>query len=286
MNNSQYRVLADLDQNGFGIKYENRLSAYTPPHWHRALEILLFVKGSISCKFEHSAFHAKAGDIYLINSLEVHETRCSPDAVYLCVHILPGEMVRYIPDFDQLCFSLAVDTGDCIKREALDRLRFHMEQILRLMKDKPQAYQLEQRAHLFSVTAVLVKHFSRAMPLEECNLQRSDMNRLEPLLEAVQLRHGEDLSLDWACGELGLNKEYFCRMFKKNMGISFLQYLYQVRTAAVCRELELSDEPISGIAGRHGFRDPKMLSQYFRELYGCTPSEKRRFFREVTIENQ
>lgn len=44
VNNSQYRVLADLDQNGFGIKYENRLSAYTPPHWHRALEILLFVK--------------------------------------------------------------------------------------------------------------------------------------------------------------------------------------------------------------------------------------------------
>lgn len=206
--------------------------------------------------------------------------------MYLCVHILPGEMVRYVPDFDQLCFSLPVDTGDVAKREALDCLRFHMEQILRLMMEKPQTYQLEQRAHLFTITAVLVQHFSQAMTLEECNLQRSDMNRLEPLLEAVQLRHGEDFSLDWACGELGLNKEYFCRMFKKNMGISFLQYLYQVRTTAVCRELELSDEPISDIAGHHGFRDSKMLSQYFRELYGCTPSEKRRFFREVTIENQ
>ena len=27
-----------------------------------------------------------------------------------------------------------------------------------------------------------------------------------------------------------------------------------------------------------------MLNQYFKEIYGCTPSEKRKFFREVTLE--
>ena len=74
------------------------------------------------------------------------------------------------------------------------------------------------------------------------------------------------------------------RLFKKNMGVSYLQYVYQVRTTAVCRELETTEDPISEIAERNGFRDPKMLNQYFREIYGCTPSEKRKFFREVTIE--
>ena len=85
---------------------------------------------------------------------------------------------------------------------------------------------------------------------------------------------------------MGLNKEYFCRLFKRNMGVSYLQYLYQVRATAVCRELEISDDPISEIAERHGFRDPKMLSQHFKEIYGCTPSEKRKFFREVSLENR
>ena len=84
---------------------------------------------------------------------------------------------------------------------------------------------------------------------------------------------------------MGLNKEYFCRLFKKNMGVSYLQYVYQVRTTAVCRELETTEDPIGEIAERHGFRDPKMLNQYFREIYGCTPSEKRKFFREVTIDD-
>ena len=286
MNNAQHRLLTELDQTGFGIKYETRLSAYTPPHWHNAMELLLFEKGTVICKFEHFTLRAKPGDLYLINAHEVHETRCSADAEYLCIHILPSRMCLYVPEFDQLRFSLSYDPEDTEKAAAYGQLRLHMQELSRQTRENPQAYRLEQHARLFDAAAILVRHFSTMMPVEERSLQRNDMNRLEPLLEAVQMHHGEELSLDWACGELGLNKEYFCRLFKKNMGVSFLQYLYQVRATAVCRELETCDDPISEIAERHGFKDPKMLGQYFREIYDCTPSEKRKFFREVTLENQ
>lgn len=286
MQNIQHKLLTDLDQTGFGIKHETHLSAYTPPHWHQAMELLLFVRGTVTCKFEHSTLRAKPGDIYLINSHEVHETRCSRDAVYLCVHILPSKMVLYVPDFDQLQFSLAFNSEDDVKAAAFAQLKCHMEEILRLTQQDASVSRLEQQAALFAVTALLVKHFSNAMPLEERNLRRSDMSRLEPILEYTQLHHAEELTLDGAANAMGLNREYFCRLFKKNMGVSYLQYLYQVRSTAVCRELELSDDPISEIAERHGFRDPKMLSQYFKEIYGCTPSEKRKFFREVTVETR
>ena len=286
MQNYQYKLLSDLDQTGFGIKYETQLSAYTPPHWHPAIELLLFVKGTVTCKFEHSTLRAKPGDLYLINSHEVHETKCSRDAVYLCIHILPSAMSRYVPDFDQLTFSLTHDPEDEEKVQAFGELRRNMEEILTLVQDQPQTTRLEQHARLYAAAAILVKYFSRAMPLEERTLQRSDMTRLEPILEYTQLHHGEDLTLDGAAGTMGLNKEYFCRLFKKNMGVSYLQYLYQVRATAVCRELEISDDPIGEIAERHGFRDPKMLAQHFKEIYGCTPSEKRKFFREVSLENR
>ena len=284
MQNYQHKLLTDLDATGFGIKYEKKLSAYTPPHWHQAIELLLFVKGSVTCNFSNVTLHAKPGDLYLINSHEVHETRCSRDAVYLCVHILPSAMCRYVPNFDQLSFSLAFDPEDSVKAVAYEQLRIHMQEILRQTEENAPAGKLESHARLFAAAAMLVKHFSQPLAIEETTLQRSDMTRLEPLLEYTQLHHGEDLTLDGAANSMGLNKEYFCRLFKKNMGVSYLQYLYQVRTTAVCRELETSEDPISEIAERHGFKDPKMLNQYFKEIYGCTPSEKRKFFREVTCE--
>lgn len=144
---------------------------------------------------------------------------------------------------------------------------------------------LERQARLFAVAALLVKHFSQPLAVEQTRLQRSDMTRLEPVLGYVQLHHEQEISLEDAANTMGLNKEYFCRLFKKNMGVSFLQYVYQVRANAVCRELETTDDPIGQIAERHGFRDPKMLNHYFREIYGCTPSEKRKFFREVSLED-
>lgn len=285
MQNYQHKLLTDLDETGFGIKYEDKLSAYTPPHWHKAVELLLFVKGKVTCNFENSTLHAKPGDLYIINSHEVHATRVSRHAVYLCVHILPSQMCKFVPNFDQLSFSFAFDPEDQVKAMAYEQLRIHMQEIFRHTEETQVAYKLEQQARLYALTALLVKHFSQPLAMEETTLRRSDMTRLEPVLDYIQLHHAEELPLDEAANAMGLNKEYFCRLFKKNMGVSYLQYVYQVRTTAFCRELETSDDPIGEIAERHGFRDPKMLNQYFREIYGCTPSEKRKFFREVTIDD-
>lgn len=285
MQNYQHKLLTDLDETGFGIKYEDKLSAYTPPHWHKAVELLLFVKGKVTCNFENSTLHAKPGDLYIINSHEVHATRVSRHAVYLCVHILPSQMCKFVPNFDQLSFSFAFDPEDQVKAMAYEQLRIHMQEIFRQTEETQVAYKLEQQARLYALTALLVKHFSQPLAMEETTLRRSDMTRLEPVLDYIQLHHAEELPLDEAANAMGLNKEYFCRLFKKNMGVSYLQYVYQVRTTAFCRELETSDDPIGEIAERHGFRDPKMLNQYFREIYGCTPSEKRKFFREVTIDD-
>lgn len=286
MTNYQHRILATMDETGFGIKYENNLSAYFPPHWHKAVELLLFVKGRVTCNFENAKLHFKAGDFAIINSHEVHETKCSRNAVYMVVHIDPTVMCRYVPAFDHLRFSTAFDPEDAEKAKAYDQLVWHMQEILRLTLEEGDASaKLERHARLFALAAILVNHFAQPLTVEETRLQRSDMTRLEPLLDYIQLHHGEELPLDEAVEFMGLNKEYFCRLFKKNMGVSYLQYVYQVRATAVCRELETTDDPIGEIAERHGFRDPKMLNQYFREIYGCTPSEKRKFFREVTIDD-
>lgn len=250
------------------------------------MELLLFIKGRVVCNFNNTTLHAKPGDLYLINSHEVHATRCSRDAVYLCVHVQPSLMCRYVPDFDQFTFSLAFPPEDREKAAAYEQLRSHMQEILRFMEAPSSCGRLTCNARLFDLTAILVQYFSKPLALEETKLRRSDMTRLEPILEYTQLHHGEDLSLDGAAKAMGLNKEYFCRLFKKNMGVSYIQYLYQVRATAVCRELEIGDDPIGEIAQRHGFRDPKMLGQYFREIYGCTPSEKRKFFREVSLEGR
>ena len=152
MQNYQHRILTTMDETGFGIKYENNLSSYFPPHWHRAVELLMFVKGRVTCNFENAKLQFKKNDIAIINPHEVHETRCSRNAVYLVVHIDPMLMCRYVPTFDQLRFSLAFDPEDQEKAAAFAQIRSHIQEILRLTEDESDsAARLERQARLFAL---------------------------------------------------------------------------------------------------------------------------------------
>ncbi len=284
MQYSYHENLTNLDETGFGLICVDRPNSFAPSHWHQAVEILLFVQGEVNCKFSHSTVVAKPGDVLVINSHDIHETRCTHNARYLVVHILPSIMCRYMPDFDRLHFSLKFDPDDPVKSSALAQFRQHMEQILDIYQSQSLTGQLDIHARLFALTSILVEYFSDSNHAEEHNQIRSDRKRLEPLLEYIQVNHPQPLPLDSAAEYLGLNREYFCRLFKKNMGVSYVTYLNQVRAAAVCRELEVSEDPIGEISERHGFTSTKMLNQYFRELYGCSPSEKRRAFREMILD--
>lgn len=273
-----------MDPSGFCIQYEDQPVAYTPHHWHKAVELALVERGTVTCMFETSTTLRKAGELLLVPSYEVHQTRCSRRARYLSVYLEPGMLSRYMPFFQHLSFSLFFDPRDAAKAAAFQGLQDRMRRLLEL-RNHPGAA-LEQQACLFGLAALLADHFSQPLVREEVSLRQSDMARLEPVLEYIQLHHGEDLQLDNAAKVMGLNKEYFCRLFKKSMGITHLQYIYQVRAAAVCRDLEYTDDPIGEIAERHGFHDSKTLNQYFKELYGCTPSEKRKMFREAAPEEE
>ena len=60
------------------------------------------------------------------------------------------------------------------------------------------------------------------------------------------------------------------------MGITFLEYVSQVRFSHVCQDILHTDQSVTDILSRHGFTNYKLFRRMFRETYGCTPSAKRR----------
>lgn len=271
--------LSDLDDNGFGLLYLTTANAHMPPHWHRAIELLYILTGSAAIKSGGRMDQLKPGDLYLIDSYQIHESWCSADVSYLCVHILPTQMCKYAPSFDERCFSLAHSPDDLERAAAFSTLTAHMAELMLLHEERPEGHLLRGYSLLYDTVLLLLRHFSQPLVAGEHSRLRSDIARLEPLLDFMELHHGEELSLERAASEMGLTKEYFCRLFKKNMGTSFLRYLNQIRVSAVCRELGTSDTPIGELAERHGLHNVKLFNQLFRKTYGCTPTEKRRQLR-------
>ena len=76
--------------------------------------------------------------------------------------------------------------------------------------------------------------------------------------------------------KLFINNSYFCRLFKKNFGSCFQNYLNMYRLEKSTVILKTTDLSVSEISQTVGFNSISYYSKLFKEIYGCSPSVYRK----------
>ncbi len=275
-----YETYRKVDTEGIYLSYSTAPGGYHPLHWHEEIELLYQLNGRSDIQIDGEKYQIQNKLLTVIDSRQVHSIHTYSDtSMFICVHISKKLIEKYIPDIDLYrIYCIPDDIPDSHFPEYLSVCR-QMEALLRLyITDKP-AWQMESEGIILQVLAQLIRHFSRKSAPDEIGLSSADrtsFNRIRDVITYVEEHFREPISLQDIAGHLGLGREYFCRFFKKNMGMSFLRYLNEVRISHVYRDLEQTDAPIAEIAEKNGFLNQKLFNRTFREVYGCTPSAVRR----------
>ena len=87
-----------------------------------------------------------------------------------------------------------------------------------------------------------------------------------------------DVSLSELAKMYHYNEKYLGTLFKKQVGVSFHDYLNARRLYRSRMLLEQSDDSILSIATRVGFNNVTYFNRLFKEVYGKTPSQLRGTF--------
>lgn len=275
-----YETYRKVDTEGIYLSYSTAPGGYHPLHWHEEIELLYQLNGRSDIQIDGEKYQIQNKLLTVIDSRQVHSIHTYSDtSMFICVHISKKLIEKYIPDIDLYrIYCIPDDIPDSQFPEYLSVCR-QMEALLRLyITDKP-AWQMESEGIILQVLAQLIRHFSRKSAPDEIGLSSADrtsFNRIRDVITYVEEHFRDPISLQDIAGHLGLGREYFCRFFKKNMGMSFLRYLNEVRISHVYRDLEQTDAPIAEIAEKNGFLNQKLFNRTFREVYGCTPSAVRR----------
>lgn len=101
---------------------------------------------------------------------------------------------------------------------------------------------------------------------------------ISEILEYIKNHYSEDISLYTAAEYVHMNHIYISRLFKKEMGETFLETLTKFRLKKACELLANYDHKIYEISSMVGIFDPGYFSQVFKKYYGLTPSEYREKF--------
>lgn len=102
---------------------------------------------------------------------------------------------------------------------------------------------------------------------------QSMAGRLRLLLEE---QYGDaQLNLTALADAVGVNSSYLSRLFKKEFGENFSDYLLRVRIEHACFLLRSTRLKNAEIAARVGFEDDHYFGQVFKKKMGCTPGQYR-----------
>lgn len=95
----------------------------------------------------------------------------------------------------------------------------------------------------------------------------------------------EELQVAEIAATVNMSGSYFSHVFKKEEGISFLEYVYRVRMEHARYLLESSDLKVNEIADEVGIFNPNYFSTQFKKSVGQSPLEYRQDWLKKAEEN-
>ena len=238
------------------------------------MELLYPLNGKAEITLNGTSYKLPKRHIVVIESGQLHSCHSySNVSIFLSIHIAKSKLKSYLPQIDTMeihCFPEEISNENFpYYLEACQLL----DQLTRLYIKDSIAFPIEAEGIILQVLAQLLEHFSTPSLPSKDSLS---IQRIKQITKFVQEHYASPISLTDVASLLGLNKEYFCRFFKKNTNMSFFEYVTQVRLSHVYYDLIHSDLSILEIMHKNGFQNQKFFNRSFRALYGCPPRAIRK----------
>ena len=102
------------------------------------------------------------------------------------------------------------------------------------------------------------------------------MSTIREAQEYIILHYNEPISLKTLAHKVFLSEEYFSRLFKKETGQTFTDYLMSIRMDRAYKLLLNSNLNINEIAEMVGIPNPSYFSSQFKKYYKISPKDVRK----------
>lgn len=255
------------------MDFEFDTSEVQNTHFHQNLEIVYVLEGSVEVQIEPETYNLKKGDFLLINANKRHSWRATEEKILLASFQINFTMLAEYMGTNQLLFwcNTTVD-----KNESYEQLKRVLDQMLNRSYDKEKEGAIYLNSIYYEAIYLLVAYFM--IKADDVRMKENftpDNSRIFEIQNYVQANYQKQLSLNDLAQKLYLSNAYLSKYIKKHFGLSFLEYVNNIRLFHAVDELVYSEKKITRIALDNGFPTTAAFNKAFKEIYNMTPSAYR-----------
>lgn len=255
-------------------------------HFHNEYEMLLSLEGEKTVIANGFEYTLNVGDILFINRKVPHKAITHPGERTVILQFNNSFTAEETVN-SFLMFPNSKDVNDIMLFKAgsehCAQLGTYMTNIANEYSRKEPAYEEFIRGYLQEMVAYLYRH--RVIINHNSQFNRSEMQRIIPALEYINTHYHEPITLESISKLLSIDKSHFCRIFKKSMNMTFVDYLNSVRIYQAEILLTKTKKSVTDISLMVGFSSTAYFIKAFKRYNFCTPCKYRKMFLE-SRENQ
>ena len=239
-------------------------------HFHRHYEMFYAKKGPRTFFAEGNAYPMQEGEILFVGRQVPHSTQ-TPKGAY-------GVLLQFDDQPNAAAEEIYLPTPQGVAVKHFDaaspyyeELRDCFERITAEHQTAAPAADLYLRAYTLQIEACL----TRAGVLADGAGAGKQTAAIMPALEYINAHFAEPIALEQISSLLNIDKAHCCRLFKKAVGMPFLQYLHRLRIYRAEQLLTETDCSVSEIADRVGFCSAAYFAEIFKKVHSHSPREHR-----------
>lgn len=250
----------------------------TEKTFHEEIEIKYFFEGESTLIIGSDVIVTKPGDISVVNPYEIHATIDSENGKYHLIDI-DIDFVRN-PDLRNLLLGGGIKFNSHIKDNK--RLQEIILLVIEEMTNKRNYYRTVVHGLMTEFFSLMLREETKNISDSESNLNTYSMELIAPAFCKIHVDYNKKITIDELAKLCNITKYHFCRIFRKTVGITAMQYLLSYRLKIADVMLKNSDRKIFEISSMCGFEDECYFCRCYKKVKGISP---RKFREEISAES-
>ena len=245
---------------------------------HEAIEIKCFYEGESTLLIESKPIKVTAGDVVVINPYELHSTIDDGGENKGRYHLFMVEL-----DFFSGLKNVDIDLRNLVYENRTSFKNYYKQNaaMYNILSQVVKENEIADEATRLSIFGLMAGFFAQLMRCGTDKEKESveDIARyqtiIQPAIKMRRDRYSEQLTLEILAEACNISKFHFCRIFKRVMGTSVIQYLNSYRLKIANTMIINTGKQISEIASICGFDDVSYFCRIYKKYYGRTPKKAK-----------
>lgn len=270
----------DMSDTDFYLEHNRKplQEQYKKEHYHGAWELYFYLGDEMTFFLNDTSYCVHKYDMVFVDRYNYHKTSYKDNKKERVLIMLKKEFFSMFSDLDPIFNYLLTiskaraisfdDDGKILIRDKFIRIA-QMYEEGNVKNDKLQIYVTE-----------LLATISELLENEKYSVCRALKNKntimISQITNYINNNYAEKITLDFLSDKFFIDKFHLCHIFRKEIGITLVEFLNQKRIVEAGILLRTTDKSVYDIAIEVGFHNQNYFGALFRKHTGMSPMQYRK----------